>query len=88
MTPCDDDDYQCVSVETLESPHNSFTYLAAVCICAIIPPLKEDTRANMHLTFGIEDDNSIRRKFDETIKKRNTFHNTHFDAARCNKFCL
>lgn len=60
-----------------------FTYLAAVCICAIIPALEGSLRANMHLTFGIEDDNSIRREFDGSIKKRNAFHNTYFDAARC-----
>ena len=33
---------------------NPFTYLAAVCICAIIPTLEGSIRANMHLTFGIE----------------------------------
>lgn len=47
----------------------------------------------MHLTFGIEDDKSIRREFDENIKKkrereRNAFHNTHSDAVVPYMFCL
>lgn len=62
---------------------NPFTYLAAVCICAIIPTLEGSARANMHLTFGIEHGNSIRKEFDKSIKKRNAFHNIHYDAARC-----
>ena len=36
----------------------------------------------MHLTFGTELGNSIRREFDKSIKKRNAFHNIHFDAAK------
>lgn len=79
MTPCgnhadgdDDDGYQWVSMETVESLHFHPLHIPDSCMYMcyhLLPTLQAGSGANMHLTSGAEDGDSIRRKLDESVLK-------------------